>query len=63
MFEELLNLFNVEARRNRSLASLTSEESIKSDYLHTAELFDRAADHLRAYEMLMSQHGDGEGAA
>ncbi len=58
MFDELFELFDGEARRNRGLASLASEQPFIEDYLHTAELFDQAADHLRAYEMLISQHGE-----
>ena len=63
MFDELFELFSVEARRNRGLASLTSEEPFKGDYLRNAELFDQAADHLRAYELLISRHGEEGDAA
>lgn len=49
MLEELIYLCAEESRRNRCLASLTTEPVLREDYLHKADLFDQAAILFREY--------------
>ena len=49
MLEELLNLCAEESRRNRCLAAIATEQVLRTDYLHKADLFDKAAALFREY--------------
>ena len=42
--EEIINCLTEEANRFRGLAAVTEAEPFKSDYLHKAELLERAAE-------------------
>ena len=49
MLEQILNLCAEESRRNRCIAALTTEPVLRADYLHKADLFDKAAALFREY--------------